>query len=410
MNPNYLAMARGVRELNQIMAQGKDDSPEADAIRQATDAPWEALSEIERRRIRNLSEDLYSLHEPVAPARATNPQAQSKLSGVVEAQKQGDWDQALDLLRRWGSYLDPALVSYLRGSIWLEAGDPAAAALFFEHASKLQPENQNYPAMFMLALGRSDLDAARRRAEEILGEPDQWPPRVVALAVDIEFKSLKKTSESEAAKRLRRLMPILDSTLGRFEQEDIDALDRPSCVMTLGLLGFAHEYLGESQLALKALTRALQIDPTIQALLVARGMLLYGTSPRATTDFELAIHNHSPLIWPYFFLAHNHLLNSRFNECRRLCERALEMQGSAAVMSELSEWLAITQSKLGFPIEMVRASFENAIRLDPSNERATRNFASFETAVGSTLTPWETRSSAAVRSSGLAERRFKMAA
>ncbi len=52
MNPNYLAMVRGVRELHRLIAEGKDDSPEADAIRDSTDAPWESLSEIERRRVR----------------------------------------------------------------------------------------------------------------------------------------------------------------------------------------------------------------------------------------------------------------------------------------------------------------------------------------------------------------------
>jgi len=73
MNPSFLAMVRGVRELHLLMAEGKEDSPEADAIRDATDAPWESLSEIERRRVRTLSEDLYSLLEPSAPARPINP-------------------------------------------------------------------------------------------------------------------------------------------------------------------------------------------------------------------------------------------------------------------------------------------------------------------------------------------------
>ncbi len=86
------------------------------------------------------------------------------------------------------------------------------------------------------------------------------------------------------------------------------------------------------------------------------------------------------------------------------------MPGSAAVKSELSEWIAISQSELGFPTEMVRASFENAIRLDPSNERARRNFAAFEAAARPTIRAWETRSPTAVRLSGLAERRYKMAA
>jgi tetratricopeptide (TPR) repeat protein len=410
MNPNYLAMVRGVRELHLLMSKGKDDSPEADAIRDATDAPWESLSEIERRRVRNLSEDLYSLHEAAAPAQQSNPQAQSKLGDALEARKQGDWDRALDLLRRWGSYLDPALVSYFRGAVWLEAGDPATAALFFGHASKLRPENENYPAMFLHALELSDADAARKQAEEILQEPDKSPPVVIARVAGIEFNSLKTASETEANKRLQRLVAILEKALARFDEGEASAVDRSSYVMTISLLGFAHEFLGEAKLALENYSRGLQIDPTNDALLVARGILRYGTSERAITDFEMAIQYRSPVIWPYFFLAHHRLTNGRFEDCRRLCEQALNMPGSAAVKSELSEWMAIAQSELGFPIEMVRASFENAIRLDPSNERAGRNLAAFEAAVRPTMKTWETRSSAAVRLSGLAERRYAMAA
>ncbi len=359
LNPSYLAMVRGVRELHALIAEGKDDSAEADSIRDATDGPWESLSEIERRRVRNLSEDLYSLHEPVTPALPANPQAQSKLVDAVEARKQGDWDRALELLRRWGAYVDPALISYLRGAIWLEAGDPATAALFYEHASKLQPDNENYAAMFLHALNLSDADEAHRRAEAILGEPDKSPALVVAHAADIELKSLTTGSETDATKRLQRLVPILESTISRFEQEDQSTVDRTSYVMTITLLGFAHEFLGESQLASENYSRGLKVDQTNDALLIARGILLYGTSTRAITDFETAVGRRSPVIWPYFFLAHDRLLNNRFLDCLSLCEQALAMSGSATVKSELSEWRAISQSELGFPVEIVRASFEN---------------------------------------------------
>ena len=37
MNPSYLAMVRGVRELHRLIAEGKDDSPEADTIRDSTE-------------------------------------------------------------------------------------------------------------------------------------------------------------------------------------------------------------------------------------------------------------------------------------------------------------------------------------------------------------------------------------
>ena len=117
------------------------------------------------------------------------------------------------------------------------------------------------------------------------------------------------------------------------------------------------------------------------------------------------------MIWPYFFLAHHYLVNGDSDRCRMLCERAMETAGSGSVKSELVEWLAISQSELGFPVEMVRASFENSLRLDPSNECARRNLAAFEAANRpAPARVYETRSAAAVRASGLAERRYAMAA
>jgi hypothetical protein len=87
------------------------------------------------------------------------------------------------------------------------------------------------------------------------------------------------------------------------------------------------------------------------------------------------------------------------------------MSGSAALLKELAERTAITQGEFGFPASMVPATFDNAIRLDPSNERAKRKLTAFE--AGSEPIrerTWETRTAGAVRTSSLAERRFAMAA
>ena len=410
MSPSYLAMVRGIRDLHRLAAADQDDSAEADAIRDATDGPWESLSEIERRRVRNLSEDMYSLHEPPPLAREMNPQAQAKLNEAIEARQQGDWDRATDLLRRWKSYVDPALVSYLRGSIWLEAGDPETAVLFYEYASKLQPENENSLVRYLHALDTVDSTAAQRRGNEILDDPEKFPPVVVARASEIVFESIRTAPEPQSTALFRRLIPILRNTLARFEQGDASAVDRLSYEMTVGLLGFAHEYLGEAQVALEMYSRGLRFAPANHALLVARGILLYGTSPRAATDFEFAIRYGSPLIWPYFFLAHDHLINGRIEDCRKLCEKALEMNGSNAVKSELSEWLAIAQAELGFPAEIIRAAFETAIRLDPANDRARENLAAFEAATRPIpMTNWKMRTTTAVKTLALAERRYEMA-
>ncbi len=85
------------------------------------------------------------------------------------------------------------------------------------------------------------------------------------------------------------------------------------------------------------------------------------------------------------------------------------MQGSDTAKSLLQEWLAIARAQLGFPPEFVRASFEAALRLDPSNELAKRNRDAFEASlkVSHTILPslWEQKSEAALRQFGLAERR-----
>jgi len=152
-------------------------------------------------------------------------------------------------------------------------------------------------------------------------------------------------------------------------------------------------------------------SPTNDVLLVTREILLYGENPRAVHDFESAIQAGSAVIWPHFFLAHLSPTGGQFERCRTLAERALKMEGSDAIRSQLAEWLAIAQSELGYPAELVRESFDRAIRLDPTNERARRNLSAYEAATRPLPTvSYETRDRSAIRISGLSERRGRPAA
>ena len=119
-SPSYLQYVRALRDLHALTMAGRDDSPEADAIRDGMDQPWYDLSEIEQRRIKGLSEDLYSISDPPQEPLPSNPQVQGKLIEATEAWQAGRWDQALELLRRWSRYIDPALFR-LRGSLWQES-------------------------------------------------------------------------------------------------------------------------------------------------------------------------------------------------------------------------------------------------------------------------------------------------
>ena len=409
-SPNYLAVARGIRALHRLGLEGRDDSPEAEAIRDASDGPWEALSETERRRISGLSEDLYAISEPASRAEEMNPQAQEKLVEAVTAREHGEWDRALELLRRWSKHVSPPLLSYLRGLVWLETGDPETAALFFGHASNLEPQNGSYLAFYLHAPGvvRSNRGAAS--VGEILHDSDNFPPLVVWRAADIVFKGIRQSVEAKSAVRIRTLVPILERALTKIE-EDADSPDRSTFGSTTGLLGFCHELLGNTQAAIGCYSRGLHVDPNSDGLLVARGILLYGSSPRAITDFELAVMNGTPLILAYYCLAHHYLVSGRFKDCLVMCERAYGMSAPNTVMSEMAEWGAISQAECGFSDEAVRSSFENAIRLDPSNERVRRNLAAFEAALRPAAARlWELAREADIRASALSTVRYTQAA
>lgn len=411
-----MMMAKGLVALHRLIKEGKDDSPEAEAIRDALDAPLKVLSQGEKERAQWLSDDMYSVSEPstATTQKAMNPQAQQHLNEAFEERQSGEWDHALELLRQWKEYISPPLLSYLRGSIWLEAGHPDVAAVFYGHASEGDSSNANFRAVYLHALAESDPDAAGELVKQVLSEAEKQAPVVVARAADIRFNETRTAPEADSAQVYRELIPILEKNMTRIEQDKSTASGVSSYAMTVGLLGFCYEFLGNAVAAVTFYSRGLQVNPNNDALLVARGILQYGTSLRAITDFEQAVRLGSPVVWPYFFLAHYYLTTGRFEQCRAMCERGSNMRGSDTAKSQLEEWRAIAQAELGFPPDSVRAAFEAAFRLDPSNELAKRNQEAFEaTFIAPRTSPrsmWKQKSQAAVRQFGLAERRYPLAA
>ncbi|MBI2808349.1 MAG: hypothetical protein HYX68_25455 [Planctomycetes bacterium] len=150
-NANYRSEIRAILRLHRLWLAGKGESAEADALRDATDGHWELLSEFERKRIRGLSEDLNSLESQLPDQAATEISAQAcrKLPESYAARQLGEWDRALEILRMCENAAPLALISYLRGSIWLEAGDPEVASVFIEHATRLEPDSSSYRALVL---------------------------------------------------------------------------------------------------------------------------------------------------------------------------------------------------------------------------------------------------------------------
>ncbi|MGO9115170.1 MAG: hypothetical protein ACLP9L_38655 [Thermoguttaceae bacterium] len=85
-SPSFKLVAKGLVELHRLIKAGHDDSPEAESVRDALNAPLKALNATEKARAQWLSEDLYSVSEPPAattlremnPRRKSNSTRQSK--------------------------------------------------------------------------------------------------------------------------------------------------------------------------------------------------------------------------------------------------------------------------------------------------------------------------------------------
>ncbi len=410
---SFKLMAKGLVELHRLGQIGRDDTPEAESVRDALDAPWRVLNRTDKERAGWLSADLYSVSEPPAASalKEMPPQAQQQLIEASEAIQSQDWDRALELLRKWQEHIAPALLSYMRGTIWRNAGYPEVAAYFCEHAWETDPTNANYHELYLDAMSESDPVAAAKLAQQVLDDDMNHSPVVVALAAHIHFHHAGDVSDFDMETMCRELIPILERNASKIDNNGDEASRSEGFEMTVQTLGICYDRLGNSGAAIDSFSRGLSANPNSVALLVSRGILRYGRSSDAINDFEQAERLGSTLVWPYLFLAHHCLFTNRFDECRVMCERGLRMTGTESAKSQLEEWRAIAQAALGFPPDFVRTAFEAAVRWDPSNEFASRNLAAFEASLkvppAQPNSTWEKKSEAAIRQFGIVERRFQ---
>ena len=255
-SPSFKLVAKGLVALHRLIKDGKNDSPEAESVRDALDAPLKALNRTDKQRAQWLSEDLYSVSEPPAATtqKEMNPQAQQQLNEAVEARQNREWDRALALLRQWREHISPSLLGYLRGSIWMETGNSEVAAVFYGHASDCDPANANYRAIYMYALAESNLDAARKLARAVLADDEMHAPVVVARAGEIRVNEIGIALDAESVQLYQGLIPILERNMTRIEKDEAAASRASAYTMTVGLLGFIHEFLGDAGAAIDLYT------------------------------------------------------------------------------------------------------------------------------------------------------------
>lgn len=124
--------------LHYAMLNGDPDGPEADAIRDAMESPWYAMTPAEQELVGGLSEDLYTIGTDRMRAADEATAIESHLLQCLSAKGIED---SLQLLRQHHLELPPEQVAALRGILWARLGQPEAAQPFFGEAVRIVGQN-----------------------------------------------------------------------------------------------------------------------------------------------------------------------------------------------------------------------------------------------------------------------------
>jgi len=167
-NLSYQKVLDGLLRMHELSADGEPETDEIKQLRDAIDEPYSDLSAEERETIEGLSTDLFDVENITSePVLDHVPPADNAMAASLQAQYSGQYDEALKLLRQ--SKSKPASrISYFRGRNWSEKCEPKVALLFFNHAAKLDPANDDYKAQAFEALVRAYPERGQKEITRVL--------------------------------------------------------------------------------------------------------------------------------------------------------------------------------------------------------------------------------------------------
>jgi tetratricopeptide (TPR) repeat protein len=373
--------ARLLRELHSLIAQGTGDTDEAEQIRDLMDDPWNQLSEQDVRRVRGLSADLYTLHDPVAPQQHLDQQEIEEfnhLSGT--AAKNNDWDRVLELLREHPHALSPDTVAYIRAVSWDNFGDLETALVFLRKAVSLSPSNYEYLSFYIFALIKTGRVAdALSVADRIVNDSEFVRPELIYKVADALFGSAHGCGNAEKAKPIvTKVIAVIQKAVENEKRLPEHERSAASTVAAHVKLGMCYSLLGNHDLALGAYNFALRLDPTNDVALIGRGTIrLRSKQPSSIDDFKQAVQTETTFVWPYYCYGRFLVETGQFDECLRICRAGLRRTNEPSVMAEFYEMIAISQDALGERRETVRSNFETARSLAPLNQQIEQNYQLF---------------------------------
>jgi tetratricopeptide (TPR) repeat protein len=391
-NPYYVEYEALLKRLHRMIAEGRGDSDEADALRDEMDRPERQLSYEEMERLGGLSADLYMLqddevYEPLEPGEDPADRAPERLrERVTEAWERGDAEDALALLRKGSVGFSQDQLAYIRARAYEKLGHLDTALLFMRYAEERCPEDNGYRWGILHLLNRLEQsEELHQRAHHYLQDESTVPEMRVHIAGHL-FELTRGMAREQSAPVFELIIRYLEPALRDLESTSHLLLpDLP--YYGRQILGYCYARLGRREDALDAFEMAMGSQEIRPHALAARGLLLVAESPEAAlSDFREAVAGHVPLLAPYLYLAHDAFGRGDYEQCLQLCGQALGKTHDPALKAIVLQWVAIAGYEQGLPAERVRCILEAALRMDPLNSEIRHTLEVFQqaAAAGST--------------------------
>lgn len=255
-NPHFREYEDLLIQLHQLFREGKEDSAEAEALRERMEVAGSWLSPMEADRLGGLSGDLYMLANDETYEEVEGSEQALKLAEELQsALERRQWDRVLALLRKRPSSAAPARVAELRAIAYHQLGHPAAVE-FARYAVSHDP--RSYHGKFLLldlldALNSPDEAVAAASEFSVEGVKDAWwLVRYTALL-------LRQDPDQGALRHWRKVRAYLDWVLH---------LPTAHTELTPGLrffailsLAIAHDRSGDKTSARQWVERFLALEP-----------------------------------------------------------------------------------------------------------------------------------------------------
>jgi tetratricopeptide (TPR) repeat protein len=270
-------------QLHALMVAGKDESMEADTVRDEMDGPWHAMNDEEQRIVRGLSADLYSIgkNRQHTDSAVTSSGFANDIRLLVA---RNAWGELLEHLRTVEADLSPRHVAFVRGLCWAHLGQPNVAIEFLTEAARFAPLTASEEILLLTCYAQSG------RSPEILAralriQESEKNPLLLLKAGEIYSTAAEEAVTNPANDLRQRAIDCIERGFALLDGVKIDPGDarvfEAIAIPSLLHLALNYDQLGNRSKAIEVCKRALVMSPKNPNALMLHGFLTFDGFPSA---------------------------------------------------------------------------------------------------------------------------------